>query len=215
MFKNRFKNSFKSCLGFIACLYVFAMSSVIAQTSATAPRSNTAPANAKAERFPKQIQVEGVKLNLNGQGTRYKAIFKVYDMGLYTTTKVRTAQELAKVAGPVKLQFIALRDLSTIDIALLLLRGMQDNSTPELNSKHAAMSSKFIEMVETKKKILAGETFAIEFVPGLGVTFLVADKPLSSAMGNAEFFGMIMRIWLGPVPADYLLRDALLAAPKA
>ncbi|MEY4910341.1 MAG: hypothetical protein RL761_4, partial [Pseudomonadota bacterium] len=83
---------------------------IFAQTSPNVARITATP-NTKAERFPKQIQVEGVKLSLNGLGTRYKAIFKVYDMGLYTTTKVNNLQDLVNAPGPKRLHFIALREL--------------------------------------------------------------------------------------------------------
>ena len=34
------------------------------------------------------IVLHNTKLQLNGAGTRYRAIFKVYDMGLYTMKKI-------------------------------------------------------------------------------------------------------------------------------
>jgi hypothetical protein len=40
------------------------------------------------------------------------------------------------------------------------------------------------------------------------------DKPQGAAIGDAEFFAMILRIWLGPIPADYKLKDALLSVPS-
>ena len=45
-------------------------------------------------RFETSAQVASTRLQLNGAGTRFKAIFKVYDMALYTTRKVGTPEEL-------------------------------------------------------------------------------------------------------------------------
>ena len=42
-------------------------------------------------KFDPAMDVQGTKLQLNGAGTRYRAIFKVYDMGLYTAKKVSTS----------------------------------------------------------------------------------------------------------------------------
>lgn len=185
---------------------------VFAQTSTNTVRSTTASAKSKAENFPKQIQVEGVKLSLNGLGTRYKAIFKVYDMGLYTTTKVTNLQDLVNASGPKKLHFVALRELPGTDLGILFLRGMRENSSPELNTKYAASANRLVEIFSGKSKLIPDESFSIEFVPGKGTTFYIMDKPQGAAIGDAEFFAMILRIWLGPVPADYKLKDALLGA---
>jgi Chalcone isomerase-like len=185
---------------------------VFAQTSTNTVRSTTASAKSKVENFPKQIQVEGVKLSLNGLGTRYKAIFKVYDMGLYTTSKVTTLQDVIAAPGPKRLHFVALRELPGTDLGILFLRGMRENSSPELNTKYAASANRLVEIFSGKSKLIPDESFSIEFVPGKGTTFYIMDKPQGAAIGDAEFFAMILRIWLGPVPADYKLKDALLGA---
>jgi Chalcone isomerase-like len=187
---------------------------VFAQTSTNTVRTTTASAKTKAENFPKQIQVEGVKLSLNGLGTRYKAIFKVYDMGLYATSKVTNLQDLIAATGPKKLHFVALRELPGTDLGMLFLRGMRENSSPELNTKYAASANRLVEIFSGKNKLIPDESFSIEFVPGKGTTFYIMDKPQGAAIGDAEFFAMILRIWLGPIPADYKLKDALLSVPS-
>ena len=190
------------------------MPHAFAQSVSSAPRNAPISAKTKAENFPKQIQVEGVKLNLNGLGTRYKAIFKVYDMGLYTTTKATTLQEVIAAPGPKKLHFVALRELPGTDLGMLFLRGMRENSSPELNTKYAASANRLVEIFSGKSKLVPDETFSIEFVQGKGTTFYIMDKPQGAAIGDAEFFAMILRIWLGPLPADYKLKDALLNVPS-
>lgn len=196
------------------CISLFLFSTVIpqvfAQSNTTTVRNAPVSAKTKAENFPKQIQVEGVKLGLNGLGTRYKAIFKVYDMGLYTTTKATTLQDVIAAPGPKKLHFVALRELPGTDLGVLFLRGMRENSSPELNTKYAASANRLVEIFSGKSKIMPDENFSIEFVPGKGTTFYIMDKPQGAAIGDAEFFAMVLRIWLGPVPADYKLKDALL-----
>lgn len=54
----------------------------------------------------------------------------------------------------------------------------------------------------------------MEFVEGKGLTFSIMDKPQGAPIGDAEFFAMVLGIWLGPVPADYMLKDALLGIAK-
>jgi Chalcone isomerase-like len=185
-----------------------------AQTSASTARTVTLPAKAKNENFPKQIQVEGVKLNLNGLGTRFKAIFKVYDLGLYTTTKASTLQEVINAPGPKKLEFVALREISTTDIGQLFYRGIKENNSAALYLKHSTSALRMSEIASSHSKIMPGESFSMEFVPGKGLTFYIMGKAQGAAIGDAEFFAMVLGIWLGPVPADYLLKEALLGVVK-
>ena len=197
---------------FCICLFLCSAITpqVFAQSASQTVRDTPTSARGKTDQFPKQIQVEGVKLSLNGSGTRYKAIFKVYDMGLYTTTKATTLQEVIAAPGPKKLHFVALRELPGTDLGMLFLRGMRENSSAELSTKYAASANRLVEIFSGKSKLVPDENFSIEFVQGKGTTFYIMDKPQGAAIGDAEFFAMILRIWLGPVPADFKLKDALL-----
>lgn len=163
-----------------------------------------------ATKFEPGIDVQGTKLQLNGAGTRYKAIFKVYDMGLYTTKKVSSAAELLALPGPKRLQFTALRELPGTDLGRLFLKGMGDNSTKEQVQRHALSSARLIEVFSGRSKMLPGESFAMEYVPGKGTTFYILGKAQGDPVGDEEFFRMVLKIWVGESPADSQLRDALL-----
>lgn len=173
--------------------------------------SGVAAAAPTQTKFPSEIQVGGAKLQLNGAGTRHKAIFKVYDLGLYTPAKANSPETLLKQAGPMRLQFTALRDIPGTDLGLLFIKGMQENSSKELVQKHAISSKRLIEIFSGKSKLVAGDTFAMEYVPGKGTTFFILEQAQGAPVGDAEFFGMVLRIWVGDAPADHLLKKALLA----
>jgi Chalcone isomerase-like len=201
---------------FCMCLFLCSAITpqVFAQSASQTVRDTPTSARVKTDQFPKQIQVEGVKLSLNGSGTRYKAIFKVYDMGLYTVNKVASLQEVINAVGPKKIEFVALRELSTTDLGQLFYRGIKENSTPAQYLRHATSALRISEVASGRSKIMAGESFSLEFVQGKGLTFSIMDKPQGAPIGDAEFFAMVLSIWLGPVPADFMLKDALLGIPK-
>lgn len=161
--------------------------------------------------FPPEIQVAGAKLQLNGAGTRHKAIFKVYDLGLYTPAKAYSPDTLLKQAGPMRLQFTALREIPGTDLGLLFVKGLQENSPREMVQKHTVSTRRLIEIFSGKSKLAPGDTFAMEYVPGKGTTFFINEQAQGAPVGDAEFFGMVLRIWLGDAPADHLLKKALLA----
>lgn len=55
----------------------------------------------------------------------------------------------------------------------------------------------------------------MDFVPGSGTTFYIAGKPQGAPAGDAEFFGMVLKIWAGGSPVDSQLKDALLGLDKS
>ncbi len=90
--------------------------------------------------------VQGTPLVLQGSGTRYRAIFKVYDMALYLPRKVQTVEEALQLNGPVGIQFLALRDLPGADLGLSFIRGLKNNATPEQMQRYTLTSNRLIEI---------------------------------------------------------------------
>lgn len=172
--------------------------------------AHAAGAAVTSSKFEPTQAVQGTKLVLNGTGTRYKAIFKLYDLALYTPRKISTAEELLALSGPKRLDFVALRDLPGTDLGLAFIKGLTANTTPELAQRHTASSTRLIEIFSGRSRLVAGDTFSIEFQPGKGTTFFIVGKPQGAPLGDAEFFNMVLNIWVGHVPADYKLKDALL-----
>ena len=165
-------------------------------------------------RFEPAAQVAGTKLQLNGAGTRFKAIFKVYDMALYTPRKIGTTEELLALPGAKRLQFAALRELSGTDLGRLFIRGMSDNAPRELIQKHTLSTTRLIEIFSGRAKLMAGDTFAMDFIPGKGTQFFIQGQPQGEPVGDAEFIGMVLSIWFGPQPADRALQQNLLGQDK-
>ena len=72
------------------------------------------------------------------------------------------------------------------------------------------VSNRLVEIFSGRTKLASGDTFAMEFVPAKGTTFFIQGQPQGAPVGDAEYFGMVLRIWLGPVPVDHQLKEALL-----
>lgn len=160
--------------------------------------------------FDPTVQVQGATLQLNGSGTRYRVMFKVYDLGLYLARKAATPEAAVEMAGPKRLAFVALRDLPGTDLGLAFIKGLQANSPNDAVQRHAVSSTRLIEIFSGKSKLASGDTFAMDYLPGKGTQFYIQGQAQGAPVGDAEFFGMVLRIWLGPQPVDAALRDALL-----
>jgi hypothetical protein len=173
--------------------------------------ANAAPPAPPAPRFAPQMQVAGTAVLLNGSGMRMKAgLFKLYELGLYTTRRVSTVPELMALQGPKRLHFFALRELPSTELGRLFLKGMGENASKDKMTKHAASTTRLIEVFSGRSKLMPGDNFAMEFVPGKGTTFYIAGQPQGAPVGDDEFFTMVLSIWFGENPADNQLRDALL-----
>jgi len=160
--------------------------------------------------FEASQTVAGTPLVLNGAGTRYRAVFKVYDMALYVKSKASNVNAIMDMPGPKRINFVALRDLPGTDLGTAFLRGIESNSPKSQTQKHVASTLRLIDIFSGKSRLMPGDAFAMEFIPGKGTTFFIDGKAQGAPVGDAEFFGMVLRIWLGESPVDWKLKDALL-----
>lgn len=167
-------------------------------------------ATAAGTNFPPETQINGKMLRLNGSGTRYKAVFKVYDMAMYTERAVGSAPEAIAEQGPRRLSFVAMRELESTDIGLSFVEAIQANATPEQSRRHLPDTARLIEIFSSRAKIMSDESFSLDFVPGKGTQFLIQGKPQGPLVGDAEFFSMVLNIWLGHSPVDRQLKGLLL-----
>lgn len=152
----------------------------------------------------------GTKLLLNGAGTRYKGPFKVYVAGLYVGKKATTLDEVVTQPGPKRMAITMVRDIDAGELGKLMTRGIQDNMAPGEMSKLVPGLMRLGQPFSEYKNLVAGDTLTIESVPGAGSNIIVKGKVQGEPYKEPEFFKALMSIWLGPVPADFKLKDALL-----
>ena len=156
------------------------------------------------------IDLNGSKLVLNGAGIRVKAIFKVYTAGLYLSKKAATPEEVFAAPGPKRMTVTMLRDIDSAELGKLFTRGVEDNSPRNEMSKLIPGLIRMGQIFAEQKKMVTGDNFIIDWVPGTGTVITIKGKVQGEPFKEPAFFGALMRIWLGPNPADWQLKDALL-----
>ena len=161
-------------------------------------------------KFEDTIDQRGSKLVLNGAGVRYKAIFKVYSAGLYLPKKTTSPEEALSMPGAKRISITMLRDIDSNELGKLFTRGVEDNAPKTEMSKLIPGLIRMGQVFSDQKKLVAGDSFTFEWVPGTGGVLTVKGKVQGEPFKEAEFFIALLRIWLGPVPADYKLKEALL-----
>jgi hypothetical protein len=164
-------------------------------------------------KYDESIEVRGAKVHLNGAGVRYKAIFKVYAAGLYLPRKAGTTEEVLTMPGAKRMSITMLRDIDSGELGKLFSRGMEDNMDKAAFSKLIPGVMRMSQLFSDCKGLKAGESFQIDWVPGTGMVLSITSAKCFKdfePFKEPEFFNALLRIWLGPVPADFKLKDALL-----
>jgi hypothetical protein len=176
----------------------------------TAAQAQGAGIELAGTRYAPSAQVGSATLQLNGAGIRYKFVIKVYTAALYLGSKTGSVEQVLSQPGPKRMHVVMLRDIDANELGKLFTRGMQDNAPKEEFSKFIPGTLKLAEIFSAQKKLKAGDSFFVDFVPGVGTTVLVNGKPTAEPIKEPEFYSALLRIWLGDRPADSSLKDALL-----
>lgn len=181
---------------------------------------STAPAGKEASArgaLPPSLQVSGQNLRLNGKGTRYRAVIKVYDIGLYVGSKVSSLEQLLAATGPKRIQLVSLRTLTGDSLGVAMVQGMQDNAAPGERLKLIPHMDRLSRIFQAEPSVPAGSEIVIDYLPGKGTVFFLDGVQKGDPVTDPTYFGSIARIWLGPKAVDANLKDALLGieTPRA
>ena len=162
-----------------------------------------------------RVIVAGSPLVLNGAGVRYKAVFQVYTAGLYLTAKADTTEGVLAAGGPKRITITMLRDIDAAELGKLFSRGMEDNMDRAAFSKLIPGVLRMSQIFAAYKKLNKGDTFTVDWVPGTGSVLTVRGQIEGEPFKEPAFFDALMRIWLGPKPADWQLKEALLGKSRS
>ena len=188
-------------------LPIFGLSILFALTTELAHATTIDVSGVK---FEDTIDQRGSKLVLNGAGTRYKAVFKVYAAGLYLPKKASTLEEVIAMPGHKRISITMLREIDANELGKLFTRGVEDNEPKAQMSKLIPGLMRMSQIFTDQKKLAVGDNFNFDWIPGTGGVLIVKGRQQGEPFKEQEFFNALMRIWMGPVPADFKLKDALL-----
>ena len=156
------------------------------------------------------LDVGGSKLLLNGAGIRYKAIFQVYTAALYLTKKVSTPEEAFVAPGPRRVAISLLREVDSNDFGKSFTKAFEENTPKGEMSKLITGLLMQGEIFARQKKLVSGDTIWVDWIPGRGTVISVKGIPQGEPSKEIEFYNAMLRIWLGPNPVDWKLKDAML-----
>lgn len=160
--------------------------------------------------YAPRVALAGTDLAFNGAGVRYKAVFQVYAAGLYLPGRADTLQDVAALAGPKRLSITMLRGIDSAELGTLFTRGIEDNLDKAAFSQIVPAVLRMGELFAATRRLAPGDQITVDWLPGTGTVITVKGQPQGEPFREAGFFEALMGIWLGPRPADWKLKDALL-----
>lgn len=164
-------------------------------------------------KYAPTVNLANNPLQLNGAGVRYKTVVKVYTAGLYLEKKTKTLAEIVALKGPKRLSITMLREIDSPELGKLFARGIEDNMDKTAFSKLIPGVLRMSQIFSDHKKMQPGEQFMIDWIPGTGTVITVKGQVQGEPFKEPAFFDALLGIWLGPAPADWKLKEALLGTP--
>lgn len=174
------------------------------------PLAAAAQVSVSGVKYEEAADLKGSKVQLNGAGVRYKGPFKVYTAGLYLGKKAATPEEALGVPGAKRVSVTMLREIDAGELGKLFIRGVEDNMEKAAMSKLVPGLMRMSQIFTDHKRLQPGDTFTLDWVPGSGTVVTLRGVPQGEPFKEPEFFNALLRIWLGPVPADWKLKESLL-----
>ena len=169
-----------------------------------------AAADIAGVRFENMSKLGATELQLNGAGLRSKFILKVYAIGLYLTEKKITATDVLALKGAKRLRIVTLRELTAEQFAEALVEGIHKNHSDAEIAPLKARIEEFKNAILDVKTAAKGDTVAIDWLPESGTRLSINGKQQGRDIAGEDFYTALLKIWLGPRPAQDELKDALL-----
>jgi len=146
-------------------------------------------------------------LQLNGAGVRKKFFFKIYVAALYLPASARTPEAALVMAGPKRMAMHFLYHKVGRD---KLTKGWEEGFDHNLDgATREAMKARLADFTRLFPDLGRGDMVDLDLVPGTGTEVRINGR-LAGTIPGDDFYRALLRVWLGPKPADRDLKVALL-----
>ncbi|MET3130234.1 hypothetical protein AAKU55_000487 [Oxalobacteraceae bacterium GrIS 1.11] len=160
-----------------------------------------------------KVNIGSKDLKLNGAGVRYKAIFKVYAVGLYLQDKKTTVPDVMVAPGPRRVSIVMMRDITSDAFGDAFMSGLNNNLDKVEKGKILNQTMQFGSMFALLPGLKKGDALVVDWLPGVGTQCQLNGKRIGETLPDLAFFNAILKIWIGDKPADNALKPKLLGEP--
>lgn len=103
-----------------------------------------------------------------------------------------------------------MREIASEELGRLFIKGIKSNTPNEEYTRIVGSVMRMSQVFYDARKMKIGEVINMDWVPGKGTVITIRGVPVGEPFPEPEFYGALLRIWLGQDPADWTLKDALL-----
>jgi hypothetical protein len=156
---------------------------------------------------PESVTFNNTALVLNGAGIRKKLFIKIYVGALYLTAKRTNVSEILadREAKRITMNFLY-KEVSAERLAEGWNKGFNDNNSIEELKKLQERINLFNSLFTVVRK---GDVIQLDYMPNEGTRVWINDTIKGTVPGE-DFYQALLKIWLGPKPAEAELKDAML-----
>lgn len=156
---------------------------------------------------PPTVTMDNEVLVLNGAGIRQKFFIKVYVGALYLKSQRTAVNDVLNDPGAKSIVMSFLyKEVSTRKLVEGWNKGFRSNNIPDELKHLQERINQFNALFNTVYK---GDVIRLDYKPGEGTQVWINETLKGTVIGE-DFFRAVLKIWLGPKPAEEELKDALL-----
>ncbi len=167
----------------------------------------------EGQSFVSELRLADTELRLNGVGLRAVAWLKGYAAGLYLVQRTNSSSQAISAPGPKRLQLRMLQEVGAVEFVKAFDKGVTRNTPeaelPRLRERMAV----FEERVQSLGTVRKGDVVDLDWLPGVGMHFSVNGTLKGAPIPGEDFYGALLKIFVGDKPVDAELKVGLLGGP--
>lgn len=149
-------------------------------------------------------------LLLNGAGLVSNGKTPMYVAQIYAKQKFKTLDELFAIPGPKRLVLTAIKEVDTGPIVKMFNRSVETTASKNDMAKLIPGLMSIGEVFKTNRVLKPGEVMTMDWVPISGLVIYLGGKLQGQPYREPELFKAAMSVWMGEIPADAKVKEALL-----
>lgn len=161
-------------------------------------------------RFDGTLRLGGADLVLNGVGVRRRFFLPVYVGALYVPQRSSDPETLLAQRGPRRMSMRFVRDVEAELFMNSLDVGMRRHYSPQQLEAWREQWQTLTGVIANIVVARRADHVTWDYTPHAGARVMQNSVAITPTMSGEDFYNAVLRVWLGPHPADAELKRGLL-----
>ena len=156
---------------------------------------------------PTSLEYEGLKLELNGQGSRVRFFMKIYESSLYLPSPNSNAKEIINKDEQMAIRMDVLSSLVTVGA---MLQALNEGFEKATGGNTSSIDSEIKKLAKSfNSDVVSGDYYEFIYLPTSGLNVLKNSEYIDTISG-LEFKKAFFGIWLSDNPIQKDLKAQML-----